>query len=120
MHLQLNTYQVILTSDEVSTYVLFLYRDIQFGNSFTSIGFNAGDGERGYNFPTNLHGGLFNLASNSNAGLSGVYMFRVDQNTILEPGGKVVHSKTDVKVLLVALTFHRSTASQRSSNTTTH
>lgn len=81
---------MILTSDGVSTYVLFLYKDIRFGNSFTSIGFNAGDGERGYNFPTSLHGGLLNLANNSNAGLSGVYMFRVDLNAILEPGGTYV------------------------------
>ena len=88
--MQVNTYQVIIATDRLSTYVLFLYDDIQFGNSFTTIGFNAGDGQRGFNLATFLHGGLDGLVDSSNAELTGVYFFRVDQNDILQPGGKTL------------------------------
>ena len=88
----MNTYQAVLTTDGISTFVMFLYRDIQWsGNATgTGVGFNAGDGIRGFN----LFDSLFNisdilnleLASNIGDQYPGVYFFRVDLNIIVVPG----------------------------------
>jgi hypothetical protein len=62
------------------TFVMFLYEDIQWGDSVTSIGFNAGDGERFFTLPQSLTAaGVFGLESSSNVCLPGTFLFRVDQ-----------------------------------------
>ena len=77
----MNTFQVVIATDGSQTYVLFLYRDIQWGRGATSIGFNAGDGVRGFNLFESFSNdeSVLNLESTSNVELPGVYMFRVDQ-----------------------------------------
>ena len=69
---------------------MFLYGDIQWGDSGTSVGFNAGDGFRSFNlfesFPTTND--ILNIETSSNVGpeFPGAYFFRVDRNITLQPG----------------------------------
>ena len=81
--LQHNTFQVILLTDGSTSYSLFLYNSMAWGNGAT-IGFNDGT-----NFYT-LAGGegslatsdVLNLPFSSNVGTSGVYVFRTDSGKI--------------------------------------
>ena len=93
---QVNTYQVVIATDGSETYVLFLYRDVQWSRTQSSIGFNAGDGIRGFNLPKTFASFSFfagisqdyrNIEDTTNANLTGAYYFRVDESVILEPGG---------------------------------
>ena len=78
---------MVIATDGSETYVLFLYRDVQWGESDTSIGFNAGDGVRGFNLPRPSGSSTFlGIESSSNANIPGSYYFRVDDN-IREPDG---------------------------------
>ena len=63
---------------------MFLYEDIQWATTNTSIGFNAGDGIRGYNLNISSED-LLDLESRSNVGpdYPGVFLFRVDQDTVI-------------------------------------
>ena len=72
----------MLATDGEETYVLFLYRDIQWGEGSVA-GFNDGDGRRGFMLP----GDVRTLESRSNVGpdFPGVWMFRVDQQQVLQP-----------------------------------
>lgn len=86
----MNTFQVVLSSDGTSTFVAFLYDDIQWGTNSVIIGFNAGDGTRSFTLPESLTtGGILNLETTSNVGIPGTYIFRVDQQDISPhlPGG---------------------------------
>ena len=87
--LQRNTFQAVIATDGSATYVLFLYRDIQWSSGRTTIGFNAGDRVRFFNLPdaTLVFDAVFNLDNRTNSGRPGVFMFRVDQDTILQPEG---------------------------------
>jgi hypothetical protein len=88
-----NTFQVVLATDGIRTFVAFLYEDIQWfegaseiGSLNTTIGFNAGDGIRSFTLPDSLTAdGILNLDSTSNVGRPGVYMFRVDTEEVIEP-----------------------------------
>ena len=79
-----------------ATYVMFLYRDIQWDSNRTSIGFNAGDGIRGFNL-NNSFDDTFNLTvdlqreSNVAPEFPGVFMFRVDQEMVIQASGKVCY-----------------------------
>ena len=78
----------MIATDGNSTYVLFLYRDIQWGDAGTSVGFNAGDGVRGFNVPEAFGDfDILSLESTSNVGLEypGVHMYRVDQSGVIQP-----------------------------------
>ena len=64
----------------------FLYEDIQWSGTNTTIGFNAGDGVRSFTLPESLTAeGVLNLENTSNVGIPGVYIFRVDQNEVETP-----------------------------------
>lgn len=81
---------VIVTSGE-ETYVLFLYRDIQWATEDTSIGFNAGDGIRGFNLAeASQFTDALSLERFSNVELPGAYYFRVDQDVVILPSGLLV------------------------------
>ncbi len=66
-----NTFQVVLATDGNSSYVLFLYQDIQWGSA--TIGFNAGDGVRGYMAPEAL----------TQNRIEGIRAFKVDGSEVL-------------------------------------
>ena len=77
----------MIATNSTSTYVLFLYEDINWANSATSIGFNAGDEMRGFNLPeASATQYTLNLENTSNVGIPGAYYFRVDQRLVLMPG----------------------------------
>ena len=78
-----NTYQTVIATDGNETFVLFLYEDVQWGNPYTTIGFNAGDGVR--SFTPSLPDSVKNVETASNIGIPGTYIFRVDQESIMEP-----------------------------------
>ena len=78
----------MIATDGNSTYVLFLYRDIQWGDAATSVGFNAGDGVHGFNVPEAFGDfDILSLESTSNVGVEypGVHMYRVDQSEVMQP-----------------------------------
>ena len=60
--------------------MFFLYRDIQWGDAGTSIGFNARNGAGGFNLPESTSTeDVLNLESLSNIGVPGAFLFRVDE-----------------------------------------
>ena len=112
---QTNTFQCVLTSDGTYSFVLFLYADdlIQWttgdasggtnglGGTPAQGGFNAGDGDRFFSIPGSQSAAILNIYNTSNAGVPGLWAFRVDQSTIAEPpssmltacGKNVLHEK---------------------------
>ena len=80
--MQFNTFQLALTTDGNATFVLFLYGDIQWTSGFTNIGFNSRSSDSFYNLPDSA----IDLETLSNIGSPGVFVFRVDQETIQLPG----------------------------------
>ena len=79
------------------TFVFFIYGDIQWG-SFASIGFYAGD-TRDFDVLGSLANQAVNIDKESNVGVTGVYIYRVDLCSILGPGNGEAS-----KLLLVIIT----------------
>jgi len=77
LHLQHNTFQVVLANDGKKSFVFFIYYDIQWGDG--GIGFNAGDGERSFTLASGA------LVRGSNVDIPGVYACRVDLPAIISP-----------------------------------
>ncbi|KOX76807.1 hypothetical protein WN51_11134 [Melipona quadrifasciata] len=91
-----NTFQMILATDEVNTYVIFNYLDIQWtshteaGGDTTNgeggvpafVGFNAGNGTRSYEYkPYSQMSTIRDLTGRGWAnGFPGRHMFRIDEN----------------------------------------
>ena len=75
---------------------MFLYADgeINWADSqgrFAQVGLNAGDG---VNFAVVNGSGtadLLNIDTTSNAGIPGVWMFRIDQQSVILPSGKAMY-----------------------------
>ena len=78
--LQANTFQAVIATDGQRTYALFIYADIEWGNSAT-VGFNAGDGNRSIVVTTQP----LDVETGSNVGVTGLYINRVDLSMILGP-----------------------------------
>ena len=72
-----NTYQVVLMTDGETSYVSFLYEDIQWGEG-AGIGFNVGDGNRSFTVPGALTNKTLDMENQSNVGRPGVFIYRVD------------------------------------------
>ena len=75
-----------MATDGERSFVFFTYTDIQWGEG--GIGFDAGDRRRGFNFIGSRTAATQNLEEFSNVGVEGVYVFRVDLQNILSPGGE--------------------------------
>ena len=81
LYLQVNTFQIVIASDGEMTFVLFLYGDIQWYSSVsTLIGFYSRTGIS-YSFPQEILNNLLNLESLSNIEHPGIFAFRVDQDS---------------------------------------
>ena len=79
---------MVIATDGGETYVLFLYRDVQWSRVQSNVGFNAGDGTRGFNVPKPSGATTYlDIESTTNVYTPGSYYFRVDQQTIQEPEG---------------------------------
>ena len=84
--MQVNTFQVVLSTDGEKSFIFFIYADIQWGMG--GIGFNAGDGVRSFTVPGSLTLSARVIEEGSNVGVTGVYAFRVDLLDIVRPGGE--------------------------------
>ena len=71
---------MVLATDAIRTYLLFLYAEINWASDMTTIGFSIGDDTNFLKLPESLTGieGILNLATMSNVGKPGVFVFRVD------------------------------------------
>ena len=76
-----------MATDGQASFVIFIYSDIQWG--IANIGFNAGDGVRFFMIPGALTSQTRNIENGSNVNIPGMYIYRVDQNTVIEPGEKL-------------------------------
>ena len=83
------------------TFVFFIYGDIQWGDA-ASIGFDAGDGTRSFLNPYALSRQALNIDEGSNVGVTGVYIYRVDLCSVLDP-----IDGENPKLLLVVFTIRR-------------
>ena len=75
-----------MATDGEKSFVFFTYTDIQWGEA--TIGFDAGDGMRGFTLPGSLTTDIQDVEDGSNVGVEGVYAFRVDLSEIVGPGGE--------------------------------
>ena len=88
-----------MITDGTNSFVAFLYADglIQwttgdasggsngFGGTEAQVGFNAGDGVRFFSINDSQTPAIVNIETTSNVGVPGLWMFRVDQNSIATP-----------------------------------
>ena len=75
-----NTFQAVIATDGLETFVIFIYGDIEWGNRAT-IGFNAGDGVRSIVVTTRP----LDVETGSNVGVTGLYINQIDLSVILGP-----------------------------------
>ena len=81
-------------TDGIRSFVVYLYADgeIQWTistdpNSLPAqVGFNAGDGIRFFVVPQSRMPEIINITTTSNVDIPGVWMFRVDQEDIMNAG----------------------------------
>ncbi|CAF1120774.1 unnamed protein product [Adineta steineri] len=89
---RLNTFQIVLATDEDRSFVFILYNDLQWaGTSYTSepyaqAGFNAGDGIAFEMLPYSRTQDIVKLVNVSNVNVPGLFVFRVDTDEI-DAGG---------------------------------
>jgi len=76
-----------MATDGQASFVFLIYSNITWG--IANIGFNAGDGVRSFMVPGALTSQTRNIENGSNVNISGLYIYRVDQNTVFEPGEKL-------------------------------
>ena len=97
--IQTNTFQCVMITDEVRSFVIFNYADneIQWttgdasdgmnglGGIEAQVGFNAGDGIRYASVPGSQTPDIINIDTTSNVGTAGVWLFRVDTEEMVQP-----------------------------------
>ena len=72
-----NTFQVALVTNGEISYVLFIYKDIQWGN-FSTIGFQSSNGTNIFELPFSRSEQTVKIDTLSNVGRAGVFVYRVD------------------------------------------
>ena len=85
---QENTFQAVLATNGQTSFVLFVYGSIQWGQA--SIGFNAGDGIHFFMVPGALGPATRDMETQSNVNVSGLYIYQVDGPTVVSPDGKAL------------------------------
>ena len=72
--MQTNTFQCILATDNIKSYIIFLYADglIQWPSDGAQVGFNAGDNEIYWNVPGSRTANILNITQMSNVGIGGI------------------------------------------------
>lgn len=93
-NLQTNTFQCVLATDGVRSFVIFLYADNGIEWLWSSdhleipgqVGFNAGDGVRFFSHPDSFTTRLYDIPTSSNIGVSGVWVFKVDGEEVVPAG----------------------------------
>ena len=87
----MNTFQCVLATSELESFVIFLYADLQWttgdnsggydglGGTEALAGYNAGDGINSYTIPGSLTSNITNIARTSNVGIPGTWIFKAGQ-----------------------------------------
>ena len=87
----MNTFQCILATSELESFVIFLYANLQWttgdlsggyhglGGTEALAGYNAGDGINSYTIPGSLTSNITNIAWTSNIGIPGTWILKVGQ-----------------------------------------
>ena len=86
LHMQANTFQVVMATDGEKSFVFFTYFDIQWGEG--TVGFDAGDGVRSFTLNGSLTAATQDIERRSNVDVEGLYAYRVDLPEIISPGGE--------------------------------
>ncbi len=101
MNIQTNTFQCVMATDGVSSFVIFLFADgeIQWttgddqsggtdglGGTPAIVGFSAGDGIRYTKVPGSRTDAIINITQTSNVAVPGVWIYRVDGEGIVSGG----------------------------------
>ncbi|XP_074786476.1 sushi, nidogen and EGF-like domain-containing protein 1 [Athene noctua] len=95
---KVNTFQAVLATDGATSFVMFNYGGLQWttgiankGDPHTGLGgvpaqagFNSGDDVHYYNVPGSRTPAVLSIARQSNVGLPGRWVFRVDEFTVTE------------------------------------
>lgn len=92
--MQTNTFQCVLATNYLHSYVFFLYADGLMrwpGEPYALVGFNAGDGIHKLSLPTSQSEGVLHLTQTSNSA-SDIWIFRTDTDNIIQPGVCVPHN----------------------------
>ena len=96
----------MLTTDGLLSFVIFLYADgeIQWttgeasggtdglGGTPAQVGFDAGDGIRYFAVPGSQTDEIINIASTSNVGIPGMWIFRIDGQEVVAGGCQSVNA----------------------------
>jgi hypothetical protein len=88
---RLNTFQMVLATDESRSFVFFLYNGLQWAGPhalgpYAQAGFNAGDGIFSKMLQYSRTSNVTQLVNESNINAPGLFVFRID-TTDIEPGG---------------------------------
>lgn len=86
-----NTFQCVLAIDGQFSFVIFLYDKIQWPNDGFNpavAGINGGDGVRGVNLPGSFSPGILNLLFTSSIEMTGLWVFWVDRQNVIQPTDK--------------------------------
>ena len=87
----MNTFQCVLATSELESFVMFLYVDLQWttgdfsgglaglGGTEALAGFNAGDQINSYIIPGSRTPSIINITTTSNVGIPGTWIFKVGQ-----------------------------------------
>jgi len=98
---QRNTFQCILATDGRQSFSIFYYADGRItwttgdasggrsglGGTPAQVGFNRGDGRTYATVPGSRTSSIVNIASTTNVGRNGVWIYRVNNDVIQTPGG---------------------------------
>ena len=82
-----NTFQIVLATDEIRSFAFLLYYDLQWASPGSNgvggqAGFNAGDGLVFQMLPNSRTSNVTLLASTSNVNVPGLFVYRIDTDTI--------------------------------------
>uniref|UniRef100_A0A914EJY0 NIDO domain-containing protein n=1 Tax=Acrobeloides nanus TaxID=290746 RepID=A0A914EJY0_9BILA len=90
-------FQATLVSNGAQSFAIFYYNQILWTTGDTSggnnglggtpafAGFDAGDGQDRYTIPGSCTADIINIANETNCGKPGVFVFRIDNSTIIQP-----------------------------------
>ena len=104
--MQTNTFQAVLATDGLLSFVIFLYADgeIQWttgdasegtdglGGTPAQVGFDAGDGIRYFAVPSSQTDEIINIADTSNVGIPGMWIFRIDGQEVVAGGCQILNA----------------------------
>jgi len=95
---RLNTFQIVLVTDEIRSFAFLLYHELQWTNPSYSLngtnsgttagqaGFNAGDGVVFEMLPYSRTDDIHLLANTSNVNVPGLFVFRIDKESVVVGG----------------------------------